>query len=170
MKSIYVLPIIVLSNIIFAQSSRFEDTVLNRMAGDWVLKGTIAGQQTVHDISAAWILAHEYLQLHEISREQDSLGHPAYEALVFFGWDASLKEYDCLWLDITGGGGLTGQGIGRAPRSGYTIPFLFKGSDGSLFHTTFVYDMVSDTWQWLMDGDEQGKLVPFARVTLQRKM
>ena len=49
------------------------------------------------------------------------------------------------------------------------MAFLFKGGDGSLFHTTFRYDQGTGTWQWLMDGEADGKLQPFARVTLKRK-
>jgi hypothetical protein len=44
-----------------------------------------------------------------------------------------------------------------------------KGADGSPFHNTFVYDRQADSWQWLMDGEQGGTLVPFARVTLTRK-
>jgi len=46
---------------------------------------------------------------------------------------------------------------------------LFKGNDGSLFHTTFAYSKGADTWQWIMDGEEGGKLHPFARVRLTKK-
>jgi hypothetical protein len=105
----------------------------------------------------------------EVSREKDAKGQAAYEAIVFIGWDQASGQYACLWLDTTGGGGLTGQAIGHAKRDGDKIAFLFKGADGSLFHTTFVYDKSSDSWQWLMDGEEGGKLQPFARVKLTRK-
>lgn len=49
------------------------------------------------------------------------------------------------------------------------IAFLFKGKDGSFFHTTFAYSKGTDTWQWLMDGEEGGKLQSFARVRLTKK-
>jgi hypothetical protein len=152
-----------------AQQSSFQDSLIERMAGNWILTGTIGGAKTTHDVTAEWVLAHQYLQMHEVSREKDSTGQPAYEAIVYFGWDQPLNQYACLWLDITGGGGLSAQAIGHAKRSGNEIPFLFKGSDGSLFHTTFVYDKIADTWKWLMDGEENGKLQPFARVALKRK-
>jgi hypothetical protein len=91
-----------------------------------------------------------------------------YEAIVFIGWDQSTGQYACLWLDSTGGGGLSAQAIGYAKPSGDEIAFLFKGSDGSIFHTTFVYNKDGDSWQWIMDGEEDGKLQPFARVSLTR--
>lgn len=151
-----------------ARPATFQDPVLDRMIGTWVLRGTIGGQETTHDVVVDWVLGHEYVRLHEVSREKDARGQAAYEAIVFIGWDQPSGEYACLWLDSTGGGGLTGQAIAHARRGGDEIAFLFKGADGSLFHTTFAYDNGTDAWRWLMDGEEGGKLQPFARVRLTR--
>ncbi len=49
------------------------------------------------------------------------------------------------------------------------MAFVFKGADGSLFHTTFTCDRQAGAWHWLMDGEEGGKLQPFARLTLTRR-
>jgi hypothetical protein len=152
-----------------AQQTSFQDTLLDHLTGKWVLQGTIAGKETTHDIVAEWVLAHQYLQLHEVSREKNAAGGPAYEAIVFIGWDEPSRQYACLWLDVTGGGGLSAQAIGHAKRRGDEIAFLFKGGDGNIFHTTFVYGGGSDSWRWLMDGEEKGKLQPFARVALTKK-
>ena len=152
-----------------AQQTTFQDSLLDHMIGRWVLRGTIAGKETTHDIVAEWVLAHQYVQIHEISREKNAGGEAAYEAIVFIGWDQASDGYACQRLDVTGGGGLSAQAIGHGKRSGDNIPFLFKGADGSLFHTTFAYDNKADTWQWLMDGEENGKLQPFARVKLTKE-
>ena len=152
-----------------AQQSTFQDPLLDSFAGTWVLQGSIAGRQTTHDIVSEWVLGHQYVRLHEVSREKDAKGQAAYEAIVFIGWDQASSQYACLWLDSTGGGGLSAQAIGYAKRSGDEIAFLFKGQDGSTFHTTFAYSKASDTWAWLMDGDDGGKLQPFARVILTRR-
>jgi hypothetical protein len=152
-----------------AQAPTFQDPLLDHLTGKWVLQGTIAGRETTHDIVAEWVLGHEYVRLHEVSREKNAQGQAAYEAIVFIGWDASSSQYACLWLDTTGGGGLSAQGIAHGKRSGDEIKFLFKGGDGSLFHTTFAYSKGTDAWQWIMDGEEGGKLQPFARVTLTKK-
>jgi hypothetical protein len=152
-----------------AQQSTFQDPLLDHFVGKWVLQGTIGGAATTHDIEAAWVLGHEYVRFTEVSREKDPKSQAAYEAIVFIGWDQPSSQYACLWLDTTGGGGLTGQAIGHAKRDSDKIAFLFKGADGSLFHTTFAYDKNTDTWQWMMDSEEGGKLQPFARVKLKRK-
>jgi hypothetical protein len=104
-----------------------------------------------------------------VSREKNANGEPVYETIVFIGWDQPSGQYACLWLDVTGGSGLSGQAIGYTKRSGDRIAFTFKGNDGSVFHTKFLYERDSDTWQWLMDGEENGKMRPFARVKLKRK-
>ena len=153
---------------VFAQHASFQDSLLDDFAGKWTLRGTIAGKETTHDVDAGWILGHEYLQFREISREKDTAGAPAYEALVTIGWDESSKQYVCLWLDNTSGAGLTGV-IAYAKREPDRIAFLFKGKDGSLFHTRFVRDRKADSWRWFMDDEENGKLQPFARVNMERR-
>ncbi len=151
------------------QQATFQDSLLDHLTGKWVLRGNIGGQETTHDIVAEWVLDHQYFRLHEVSREQNAKRQPAYEAIVFIGWDLSSSRYACLWLDSTGGGGLSEPVIGHAKRSGDEIAFLFKTKGGSVFHTTFAYRRAVDTWQWIMDGEEGGKLQPFARVRLTRK-
>jgi hypothetical protein len=151
-----------------AQKSAPQDPLLDRMTGNWLLHGTIAGRETTHDIESDWVLNHEYVRMHETSREKNAQGQAAYEAIVFIEWDESSGEYACLWLDSTEGGGLSSQVIGHGKRSGNEIAFLFKTKAGN-FHTTFAYTKSTDTWQWLMDDEESGKVVPFARVKLVRK-
>lgn len=148
-----------------AQAPAPPDSLLDRMVGKWILQGTIAGSATTHDVDVEWVLGHEYVRLHEVSRERAPVGAAAYEALVLIGLNGKSSGYDCLWLDSTGGGGLNAQAIGHAPREPDRLAFLFD-IGGSPFHTTFVYDASANTWRWLMDGERDGKLEPFARVTL----
>jgi len=144
--------------------------LLDHLVGKWVLNGQIDGKQTTHDIDAEWVLNREYLRLHEVSRERNAKGGPAYEAIVLFSWDQRAGQYSCLWLDTTGGGGLSGNGIGRGKPDADSIPFAFKFPDGNVFHNTFIFDQKAGSWQWVMDGEEGGKLQPFARVTLTKKI
>src|SRR5262245_65455104 len=73
--------------------------LLDKMAGHWVLTGTIAKKQTTHDVDVDWILKREYIRIHEVSREKDAAGGPAYEAWIYLVWDAAKSEYAILWLD-----------------------------------------------------------------------
>ena len=152
---------------VLAQQPTFQDSLLDRLAGRWVLQGTIGGSQTTHDVTAEWVLAHQYLRIHEVSREKNAKGQPAYEATVFVGWDEPASEYACVWMDDYGG--IYAQSLGHAKRSGNEIPFVFTLRDGGSFHTTFAYDRSTDRWQWRMDAGQKGELQPFARVELVRK-
>jgi hypothetical protein len=153
-----------------AQPGPVKDPLLEHLAGTWVLRGTLAGKQTTHDVVADWVLNHLYVRLHETSREKDAAGRPEYEAIVLIGWDGTAGEYQCRWLDSTGGGGLTAQGIGHGKRDADKIPFLFREKDGSVsFSNTFAYSSQSDSWAWVMDNVQNGKAVPFGRVSLTRR-
>ena len=168
-----ILSIIILATLVSvtasAQPTTFQDSLLDHLVGNWTLHGTIASGETTHDVAVGWVLGHQYLQIHEISYEKNPDGSPVYEAIVYIGWDQPAGQYACLWLDVTGGGGLNGQAIGHGKRGHNEIPFLFNGSDGSTFHNTFVYDSTKGSWKWLMDNESNGKLQPFARLVLARK-
>jgi hypothetical protein len=152
-----------------AQQPAPKDSLLDRLTGSWILQGTIAGHQTTHDIESEWVLGHEYLRLHETSREKNARGQPAYEAIIMIEWDESSSEYRCLWLDSTGGGGLSAP-ISRGKRGNDEIAFLFRDKDkDSGARTTFAYSKATDSWSWLIDNEDGGKLTPFARVKLTRK-
>jgi len=79
--------VVLTSSPVSAQQTTFQDTLLDHFIGNWVLQGTIEGKETTHDVVAEWVLGHQYVQFHEVSREKKSRGEPAYEATVFIGWD-----------------------------------------------------------------------------------
>lgn len=145
------------------------DSVFERLIGRWVLRGTIARQPTTHDVTFTWMLGQRYVQMHEVSRERNRDGTPAYEAVVLFARDPKTGEYGCMWLDNTGVSVFEPQGVGRGAAAGDSVPFLFRYTDTDSFHTTFVYDGRTDSWQWHMDNDSAGVRRPFARVTLTRR-
>ena len=151
-----------------AQLASSQDSLLNHLSGKWILNGTIAGNQTTHDILSEWVLGHQYLQLTEVSHEKDLKGNPSYDAKVFITWNNKSNLYDCLWLDNTGNEGLRDGAVGHSEFRKDRLEFIFNAVDGSKFHTTFIYDKKADTWQWLMDGEENNQIQPFARLTLKR--
>ena len=169
-KKIFAMVVVflLLSCSVKSQSTTQPDSLLNKLTGKWVLQGTIDGKETIHDINAKRVLNGQYIQLEEVSREKDEKGNPLYEAIVYICWQEAKKEYFCLWLDNTSNEGISNGIIGRAKQNDDKIEMLFKYSDAIQFHTTFLYDRDTDTWQWIMDGDENGKLQPFARVKLTK--
>jgi hypothetical protein len=142
------------------------------------MEGTIAGQQTKHDIDAEWVLAHHHLRIHEVSREKKADGQPQYEAMIFIAWDDQSNNsqtkndqpnhYSCAWLDVYGS--FSPASIGVAPPSENELAFLFKNEKGELdFSNDFVHDAKTDTWSDALDNIVNGTKKEFGRVKLTRR-
>lgn len=151
-----------------ADEPPFESALLDKLVGTWVLTGTIAGETAVHDIEANWVLGHQYLRIDEVSRETNEFGAPAYEATVFIGWDKPSGRYVCLWLDVTGGGGLANDVFGYAVPENDRLDFVFGDENGRILNT-FFYHQDDDSWTWVIRNEKDGEISPFARVDLARK-
>lgn len=145
-----------------------RDTLLNHMIGHWVLRGPMAGKSVVHDVSFAWVLGGEYVEMHEVSRERKADGTPAYEAVVYLVHDPHTQEYGALWMDNTDYNAFSSPGQGRGMAAGDSIPLVFTYSATDHTHTTFVYDRAKDQWEWHLDNEDQRGRRMFARVTLTR--
>jgi hypothetical protein len=163
-------PILLFSSISPAQQAMADDPakLLNHLAGRWVMTGTLGGKQTTHDVDADSVLKGEYLRMHEVSREKDASGSPAYEAIVFLSWNTKLNQYTCMWLDNTAGGGLSPQGIALGPKAGDAVPLVFTISPQESLHTTFSYDERADSWRLTIDDVTDGKTDRFGDVRLTR--
>jgi hypothetical protein len=148
-----------------------SDLLMDRMIGEWVMTGTIANQQVTHDVYVDWILKRQYVRIHEVSREKELDGNLAYEAWIHIAWDKENAEYVVMWLDNTATTNFAAEGVGHGKSDLDRIPFVWKSADGSGLHNTFAYDQVTDTWSWEIDNvDKSGKISPFARLTLKRKL
>ena len=149
-----------------AQQPTFRDSLLGHLAGKWVAAGIIAKKHTTHNITATWVLNHQYLKIDEVSEEKDSTGAPYYQATVYVGWQQATNSYACVWLDDYGS--VSPESIGIAKKDGTnSIAFIFSVDKTPVFHTTFKYNPSDNTWQWLMDNEDKGVLEPFARLTLR---
>ena len=145
------------------------DSLLHQLTGTWVLRGMIAGQQVVHDVTAQWVLNAEYVEIREVSREKAPSGAPAYEAIVYVGRDPKTRLYSVLWLDNTAFGAFAPAGTGHAMAAGDSIPFVFGGPPTDRIHNTFVLKRATNTWEWHIDNEGADGRRVFARVTLSRR-
>ena len=150
------------------QNANAATALMNHLAGRWTMAGTLGGKHTIHDVEANWVLRHEYIQFHEVSRERGADGGPTYEAIVYLSWHVKTNEFMCLWLDNTAGGGLSPEGIARGTQSGTAIPLVFTLSKHESLHTTFAYDRAGDTWHLTIDDVTDGKTDRFGDVQLNR--
>jgi hypothetical protein len=158
-------PILCTATVAVAQQPPVNAPLLDHLIGKWVLQGTIAGQNTTHEVTAEWVLEHHYLLIQEVSRQLDGKGEPQYQATIYIGWNEATKEYACVWLDLYGG--LTSASIGVASPKENELLFLFKNEKGEVdFKNDFVFDSKANTWDWRMDNVENGVAKPFGRVKL----
>ena len=168
MKLHLMLGFVLVSGLAGAQQAPLVSPILDKLAGHWVLRGEIAHKATVHDVDAAWAIQHHYLRVHEVSREKNDRGQPAYEAEVMIGFVDATKTYSCVWLDVYGGTSMVSIGV-AAPQEN-ELAFVFKDEKGEeSFHNDFVYDPAAKTWEWKMDNIDKGVAKPFARVKLSRE-
>lgn len=147
-----------------------SEALMGKMAGRWVMTGTIGGEQVTHDVFVDWILKRQYIRIHEVSREKDADGELAYEAWIHIAWDKDNGEYVLMWLDNTGVTNFAAEGVGHGKPDGDRIPFVWKFANGSGIKNLFAYDRAGDTWSWSIDNvDKSNKPSQFARVTLKRE-
>jgi hypothetical protein len=162
------LAILLVSALAAAQQAPVTSPLLDHITGHWVLRGTIKGKPTTHEVDAEWVIQHHYVRLHEVSADKDATGQPQYEAMIFIGQIDTPKTYTCVWLDLYGGTNITSIGVAE-PREN-ELPFIFKDEKGEVsFSNDFVYDPATGAWEWRMDNVEKGVAKPFGRVKLTRQ-
>jgi len=166
-KSLLLVAVLLAYSAAPAQRPPVNSPLLDRLVGRWVLQGTIAGRQTTHDITAEWVANHQYLRLHEVSREKTTDGKPQYDAFIHIGWDEEKKIYPIIFLDNFWGIGP--EAIGAAAPKDNELLFVWKDEKGAVgFTNDFLYDPKTDSWQWVMDNVFNGTHKPFRRVRLTR--
>ena len=147
-----------------------RQALMERMVGDWVMTGTIGGDPVTHDVRAGWILGRRYVRLHELARERDENGDPAYEAWIDVAWDPEAAEYVVMWLDNTETTNFEEEGVGHGTPDGDRIPFVWRFADGSGIRNTWAYDRASDAWTWTIENvGGSGQSAPFADLRLRRR-
>jgi hypothetical protein len=142
------------------------DTLLDRLMGNWLLKGIIAGKHVEHDVTAGWVLGHRYFQIKETSRDKQANGLPAYDAIIYITFNVLHNQYDCLWLDNTSNVGLSNGIIAHAKKEANQLALLFKFNAHSYFHTTLSYNVVNSSWHWVMTSEDNNKVESFADAVM----
>jgi hypothetical protein len=141
--------------------SIFHDAFIDNLVGEWRLMRHIRDRDAENTVSADWVLNHQFLRIHM----KDVAEPPAYEALVYIGYQQSEQRYVAHWLDIYGG---KFSAIGYGKRVGDTIAFVFQYDDGP-FYNTFKWDARTESWTFTMEATgKDGKRELFAVDTLRR--
>jgi len=141
----------------------FQDSLVERLAGDWSMRGRIRGEPATFSLHAEWVLNHQFLRLDMRNVTDPS----AYEATVYIGWDNTSERYVAHWLDVFGG--RWSETLGYGTRVGDEIRFVFEYPDEP-FHTTFTFDPRTGLWTLLIQNRASGRAWrEFARYELSRR-
>ncbi len=140
-----------------------HDDLLDNLEGKWKITGMIMGHQREMEITAEWVLNHQWLLLHEHDATSVE-GKLAYDAHIYIGYDNTSERYVVHWIDIYGG--RVSETLGYGTRSGNSIKFNFEYPDGP-FHNTFTWNPANKTWHFLLEQkDAEGKWKMFADQTV----
>lgn len=111
----------------------FNDQLLDKLVGNWDLKGIIGNRPVANNLSAQWVLKHQFIELNFI----DIAKIPSYEAKVFIGYDCISERYVVHWIDNFGGRFSETLGYGQQKRN--FIDLRFEYPDGP-FLCKFIYE------------------------------
>lgn len=135
----------------------FQDDLLDHLQGTWKATGPIRGRPAEVHVTAAWVLNHQFLHVHE-----KGVSSP-YEAEIYIGYDNASDRYVIHWIDIYGG--RFSETLGYGTKSGDSIKFVFEYPDGP-FRNTFTWDPKSKTWRFFLENkDTAGNWKTFADQT-----
>ncbi|HTN48517.1 MAG TPA: hypothetical protein VMK32_03715 [Burkholderiaceae bacterium] len=141
--------------------ARFNDDLITKLEGRWLVTRQIRGTEVHNLATAAWVLNHQFLQLHM----KDTAEPPAYEAIVLIGFVHASQDYVAIWTDTFGG---RFAAMGRGRRSGNSIEFRFEYPDGPFFNT-FTSQPEQPGWTFRMEAQSPtGDRLPFATDSLAR--
>jgi hypothetical protein len=110
---------------------RFYDDLLDHFVGKWEVTSTVYGRPFTLDREAEWVLNHQYLRIHEKSREVIPSFNGPFEQTLYIGYSHRSKRYVVHELTVHGTNGPTEpEGFSYAYRTGNELKIVFmKGSD-----------------------------------------
>jgi hypothetical protein len=147
-------------------SAGWRDDLVDHLAGRWTLDGEVMGRAAHHDVSAEWVLGHEFLNIREKTSAAAPSSEHRYEASWFLGYDPASERYVLHLLDVFGG--RFSETLGYGVRDANELRFVFEYSGGP-FHTSFRWSAEKDSWQWVMQQkDKNGRWTHFADLRLTR--
>jgi len=153
---------------------RFHDDLLDKLAGEWSVRGTVVGQEIRHLCTAEWVLNHQFMRVHfqdVTPRGGTGKEDPPYEAFVFIGYDNMSERYVGHWLDTFGGRASETLGFGKRDEGDdpvRSITFVFEGGTGPL-QNTLAWNDKDATWTMIIrQKDDRGAWRTFAEETFER--
>jgi hypothetical protein len=137
------------------RNRRFDDPLLDKLAGRWDVTGQLRGSNVKQTLTAEWTLNHQFFEM-----------RLADEARIFLGYDFMSDRYVAHWLDASGG--RFSETLGYGSRSGENaITIVYEYPDRP-FRNTLTWNPERSSWRWLIESkNDQGKWTTFADYLLR---
>ena len=143
----------------------FHDDLLDNLQGRWRVTGPVVSKPRELDLTAEWVLNHQFLLVHQKDAAPPE-GKIPYDALIYIGYDNASERYVVHWIDIFGG--RVSETLGFGTRAGNSIKFNFEYPDGP-FHNTFTWNPETKTWHFFLEQkNTEGKWGTFADQTASK--
>jgi hypothetical protein len=134
---------------------RFHDDLLDHFVGKWDVSATVHGEKFTLDREAEWVMGHQYLRIHEKSREDIPWLKVPFERTLFIGYNHRYKRYVVYELSVHGS---DSEGFSYAVRSGNELKFEYK-IDADVIANVFTWEPASGSWNFqvrpVIAGKEQ---------------
>lgn len=148
----------------FAQTgpdtTRFFDDLMDHLVGKWDVSAIVYGQKFTLDREAEWVLDHQYIRIHEKSREVIPWLKTPFERTIFIGYNRLNKRYIVYELTVHGAGGpIRPEGFSYAERTGNELKTTLTNGSDMVINQRFTWEPESGTWRFhgrrVIDGKEQ---------------
>jgi hypothetical protein len=145
-----------------AQEKQFQDDLLDRFVGKWEVSAVVYGEKFTLDREAEWVLNHQYLRMHEKTREVVPWLKIPFERTVFIGYNHSRKRYVMYELTVHGADTpIEPEGICYGSRTGDELKFDFKTGAEVFGKASWSWDSASGTWHIRGSRMKDGKMTEF---------
>jgi hypothetical protein len=130
------------------------------MVGRWVVNVDVYGHKFTSDREAEWTLSHQYMRIHEKSREVVPWLKIPFERIMYIGYNHSSKRYVVYELNVHGADTpFAPEGFSYGLRSGNELAVEHKNGADVLAKSRLLWDPASKTWNmqsWrVINGKDQ---------------
>lgn len=143
-------------NIPDSADRRFHDDLLDHLVGEWSVTSTAHGTPFTADLSATWVLNHQYLFIHFKSHEIIPWWNMPMEYFEYIGYNRYQKRYTVHGMSIEGDEDLS-EGFSYGYRTGNEFKNVAKFSSDTSVVQIFTWHPETKTWNIQSRSEIGGK-------------
>lgn len=139
---------------------RFHDDLLDHFVGKWEVTAVVHGATFTLHREAEWVLDHQYLRVHEKSREVVPWLKIPFERIIFIGYNHRLKHYVVYEANVHGADiPFVPEGFSYATRNGNELTIDHTNAGVAVGRGRWTWDAATSTWHIygsrIKDGKEE---------------